>query len=98
MRHCTTRLSLYDVTTDHFVTGSAHLVEVEAVGDDVDEDNVKINNPMQRNAIHQALRSTFSLIQGPPGLTKEFIVLKLYCGYKYTKSYMINRIWGLKQL
>ena len=24
--------------------------------------------------------------------------LKLYCGYNYTKSCMINRIWGLKQL
>ena len=24
--------------------------------------------------------------------------LKLYCGHKYTKSCMINRIWGLKQL
>ena len=23
--------------------------------------------------------------------------LKLYCGYKYTKYCMINRIWGLKQ-
>ena len=25
-------------------------------------------------------------------------MLKLYCGYKYTRPYMINRIWGLKQL
>ena len=25
-------------------------------------------------------------------------VLKLYCGYKYTRPCMINRIWGLKQL
>ena len=24
--------------------------------------------------------------------------LKLYCGYKYTRTYMINRILGLKQL
>ena len=24
--------------------------------------------------------------------------LKLYCGYKYTRHCMINRIWGLKQL
>ena len=26
------------------------------------------------------------------------IVLKLYCGYKYTRHFMINRVWGLKQL
>ena len=25
-------------------------------------------------------------------------MLKLYCGYKYTRPCMINRIWGLKQL
>ena len=25
-------------------------------------------------------------------------VLKLYCGYKYRRPYMINRIWCLKQL
>ena len=25
-------------------------------------------------------------------------VLKLYCRYEYTKPYMINRIWSLKQL
>ena len=24
-------------------------------------------------------------------------VLKLFCGYKYTRSFMINRIWGLQQ-
>ena len=24
--------------------------------------------------------------------------LKLYCGYKYTRPCMMNRIWGLKQL
>ena len=24
--------------------------------------------------------------------------LKLYCGYKYTRPFMINRVWGLKQL
>ena len=27
-----------------------------------------------------------------------FNCLKLYCGYKYTRPCMINRIWGLKQL
>ena len=26
------------------------------------------------------------------------VYLKLYCGYKYTRPYMINRIWSLKQL
>ena len=26
------------------------------------------------------------------------VTLKLYCGYKYTKPCMINRIWDLKQL
>ena len=26
------------------------------------------------------------------------IILKLYCGYKYTRPNMINRIWGLNQL
>ena len=29
---------------------------------------------------------------------REYFSLKLYCGYKYTKPCMINRIWGLKQL
>ena len=27
-----------------------------------------------------------------------FWYLKLYCDYKYTRSFMINRVWGLKQL
>ena len=25
------------------------------------------------------------------------LLLKLYCGYKYTRPCMINRIWGLKE-
>ena len=25
-------------------------------------------------------------------------ILKLYCGFKYTRPLMINRVWGLKQL
>ena len=25
-------------------------------------------------------------------------ILKIYCGYKYTRPCMINRIWGLEQL
>ena len=25
-----------------------------------------------------------------------FLDLKLYCGYKYTRHCMINRVWGLK--
>ena len=29
---------------------------------------------------------------------KTYFDLKLYCRYEYTKPYMINRIWGLKQL
>ena len=27
-----------------------------------------------------------------------FSYLKLYCGYKYTRYFMINRVWGVKQL
>ena len=30
-------------------------------------------------------------------IVKQFY-LKLYCRYEYTRPYMINRIWGLKQL
>ena len=26
------------------------------------------------------------------------VILKLYCGYLYTRPCMINRIWGIKQL
>ena len=26
------------------------------------------------------------------------MLLKLYCGYKYTRLFIINRVWGLKQL
>ena len=26
------------------------------------------------------------------------LILKLYCRYEYTRPYMINRIWSLKQL
>ena len=31
-------------------------------------------------------------------ITTKDLYLKLYCRYEYTKPYMINRIWGLKQL
>ena len=33
-----------------------------------------------------------------PYLAKSDLELKIYCGYKYTSPFMINRLWGLKQL
>ena len=56
-----------------------------------------LNNTNKNNSILlEVLASVFTVSSNFQKVKRRY--LKLYCGYKYTKSCMINRIWGLKQL
>ena len=58
---------------------------------DVRNSKLRKQDMFSRHWSQHLIRRTYKRSTGP-------VVLKLYCRYLYTRPYMINRIWSLKQL